>query len=218
VGQTGEGTEMARISVLLSGSGRTLQNLLDHSSSANSPLNIVRVISTRRDVAGNDVARDAGIPLTIIPRRSFDSVEAFSDEVIRTIDESATDFVVCAGFLSKLIVPERYMGRIINIHPSLLPLFGGKGFYGDRVHEAVLDSGMKVSGCTVHFIDNAYDAGPIIAQRCVPVEPNDSSSSLASRVFEAECALYPSVITEVTQGRIWLEGRTVCFGSSDEVT
>ncbi len=104
------------------------------------------------------------------------------------------------------------MGRILNIHPSLLPLFGGQGYYGDRVHQAVLDSGMRVSGCTVHFVDNAYDAGPIVAQRCVPVLPGDSVDSLAQRVFGTECELYPSVVFQVARGKIWLEGRDVQFG------
>lgn len=211
MGQTGADRGITRAVVLLSGSGRTLRNLLARAGSADFPVQFVRAISTRRRVAGNRVAEDAGIPLSIVPRREFDSTESFSDSVIACVDADEADLIVCAGFLSKLIVPDRYMGRVLNIHPSLLPLFGGKGFYGDRVHQAVLDSGMKVSGCTVHFVDNAYDAGPIIAQQCVPVLPDDSVDALAGRVFAAECELYPSVVADVARGAIWLEGRDVRF-------
>lgn len=205
---------VARVVVLLSGSGRTLANLLQHTVGEDSPIEIVQVVSTRADVAGNDVALDAGLPLEIVSRRSFDSAESFSDAIVSTLDSVEADLVVCAGFLSKLIVPDRYMGRIINIHPSLLPLFGGKGYYGDRVHKAVLESGMKVSGCTTHFVDNAYDAGPIIAQQCVPVRPGDSVDTLANRVFEAECQMYPEVIFDVACGRILLDGRVVRYQQS----
>lgn len=211
MGQTGAGSRQARVAVLLSGSGRTLRNLLEHTRRPDSPADVVQVISTRKRVAGNDLAREEGIPLEIVPRRDYDSAESFSEDVIRVIDDAGADLVVCAGFLSKLVVPDRYMGRILNIHPSLLPLFGGQGFYGDRVHQAVLDSGMKVSGCTVHFVDNAYDAGPIVAQQCVPVLPDDSVTALGQRVFEAECKLYPSVVFDVAREQIWLEGRTVRF-------
>lgn len=199
---------------MLSGSGRTLRNLLDHTGRPDAPVEIVQVVSTRKRVAGNDIAREAGLPLDIVPRRQYDSAESFSDEVVRVIEDAAVDLVVCAGFLSKLVVPKRYMGRVLNIHPSLLPLFGGQGFYGDRVHRAVLDSGMKVSGCTVHFVDNAYDAGPIVAQQCVPVKPEDTVDSLRQRVFETECELYPQVVFEVARGHIWQEGRAVRFRHS----
>jgi phosphoribosylglycinamide formyltransferase 1 len=215
VQQAARGTErdgdLARVAVLLSGSGRTLRNLLECSEPRGLPVRIARVISTRANVAGNSVATEAGIPLSVVPRREFESTEEFSQSILRVLDAEQPDLVVCAGFLSKLLVPDRYMGRIINIHPSLLPLFGGKGLYGDRVHRAVLDSGMKVTGCTVHFVDNAYDAGPIIAQRCVSVLPDDTVEAVAGRVFEEECRLYPAVIRDIVQGRTWLEGRAVQF-------
>jgi phosphoribosylglycinamide formyltransferase 1 len=197
--------------VLLSGSGRTLANLLRCIDDRENSVEIVRVISTRPNVAGNAIASQAGIPLDIVARRSFDSPASFSDAIVAIFDSEQADLAVCAGFLSKLVVPDRYIGRIVNIHPSLLPLFGGKGYYGERVHQAVLDSGMKVSGCTVHFVDNVYDAGPIIAQQCVPVIPDDSPETLARRVFEEECRLYPEVIFEIARGNIWLDGRNVQF-------
>jgi phosphoribosylglycinamide formyltransferase 1 len=203
----------ARVVVLLSGSGRTLKNLVAYSEAGQCPIRIVHVVSTRAGVLGNDVAARAGIPLTVVARREFDSTEAFSEAIVDILETENAELVVCAGFLSKLTVPERYMGRIVNIHPSLLPLFGGKGYYGDRVHQAVLDSGMRVSGCTVHFVDNAYDAGPIISQQCVPVLHDDTVETLADRVFQEECRLYPRVIGDIVQGRIWLVGRSVQFGA-----
>jgi phosphoribosylglycinamide formyltransferase 1 len=200
-----------RIVVLLSGGGRTLANLLTVIREQRLSLQVVHVISTRRTVAGNDVARDAGLPLSIIRRRDVPSDESFSDAVFKVIDDVRADLVVCAGFLSKLVVPDRFMGKVVNIHPSILPLFGGRGYYGDAVHQAVLESGMRVSGCTVHFVDNAYDAGPIIAQSCVPVSPEDDVRSLATRVFNQECAIYPSVINDVASGRIQLDGTRVRY-------
>lgn len=200
-----------RVVVLLSGGGRTLRNLLAWIESGDLTARIVRVISTRGDAPGNRIATGAHIPLTIVARRGFESNETFSEAVIELLDAEGPNLVVCAGLLTKLDVPDRYLGSIVNVHPSLLPLFGGKGFYGDRVHESVLDAGMKVSGCTVHFVDNQYDAGPIIAQRCVPVEQGDTVETLASRVFQAECDLYPRVIQDLLGGRIRLEGDRVQF-------
>lgn len=201
----------ARIVVLLSGSGRTLQNLLGWVESGDLRARIVRVISTRGDVRGNRVATAAGVPLTIIPRRGFDTTGEFSEAIVEMLDAEQPDLVVCAGFLTKLDIPERYLGGIVNIHPSLLPLFGGKGYYGARVHQAVLESGMRVSGCTVHFMDNQYDAGPIIAQRCVPVEPADTVETLAARVFQEECDLYPRVVQDLVDGRVRLDGERVVY-------
>jgi phosphoribosylglycinamide formyltransferase 1 len=211
VEQSGTDTSIARIVVLLSGSGRTLANLLECDWPDCCPFEIVRVVSTRDGVRGNQIALDAGLPLDVLPRKAFSSAEDFSDAVVEVLDSERADLVVCAGFLSKLVVPDRYLGRMLNIHPSLLPLFGGKGYYGDRVHRAVLDSGMKVSGCTVHFVDNEYDAGPIIAQRCVPVLPDDTPETLAHRVFLEECKLYPQVICDALRGKIQLEGRSVRY-------
>lgn len=202
-------TSQPRIVVLLSGGGRTLRNLLTCIEEDRLRASIARVISTKGDAPGNRIATGSRIPLTIAARRGFDSTESFSEAIIELLDAEGPDLVVCAGFLSKLEVPDRYLGSIVNIHPSLLPLFGGKGYYGNRVHRAVLESGMKVSGCTVHFMDNQYDAGPIIAQECVPVEQGDDVETLAARVFQAECELYPRVVQGILEGRIRLENGQV---------
>jgi folate-dependent phosphoribosylglycinamide formyltransferase PurN len=114
-----------------------------------------------------------------------------------------------AGFLSYWIIPDRYLGRVMNIHPALLPAFGGEGMYGHRVHEAVLARGCKVSGCTAHFVNNTYDDGPIILQRAVPVRADDTPDDLAARVFREECLAYPEAIRLFAQGRLRIEGRVV---------
>jgi folate-dependent phosphoribosylglycinamide formyltransferase PurN len=129
--------------------------------------------------------------------------------MVRLLDEARVDLVCLAGFLSYWIIPERYTGRVINIHPALLPAFGGKGMYGHHVHEAVLERGCKVSGCTVHFLSNEYDEGPIILQRCVPVYAEDTADDLAALVFREECIAYPEAIRLFAEGRLRIEGRVV---------
>lgn len=198
-----------RLGVLLSGTGRTLENLIRSVEAGELSARISVVVSSRQGVRGNEIARAAGLPLIVLPRREFPSATAFSDAVYTALDPFEVDLIVLAGFLAKLTIPARYEGRIMNIHPSLLPLFGGRGYYGERVHQAVLASGMKVSGCTVHFVDQHYDAGPIILQRCVPVLEDDTAATLAARVFEEECRLYPEAIRLFAEGRLRIEGRRV---------
>lgn len=198
-----------RLAVLLSGSGRTLENLLGCIARKELPARVEVVVSSRDGVRGIEIARAAGLPVTVIPRREFPSVDAFSDAVWAAIAPYEVDLVILAGFLAKLAIPTAFEGRVMNIHPSLLPLFGGRGFYGDRVHRAVLEAGVKVSGCTVHFVDEEYDAGPIILQRCVPVLDDDTPESLAHRVFAEECRAYPEAIRLYAEGRLRIEGRRV---------
>ncbi len=125
------------------------------------------------------------------------------------IDEANVDLVCLAGWLCLLDVPEKWLGKVMNIHPALLPSFGGKGMYGHRVHQAVIDHGCKISGCTVHFVDNTYDNGPIILQRVCPVLDNDSADALARRVFEEEKIAYPEAIRLFAQNRLTIRGRRV---------
>lgn len=198
-----------RLAVLISGTGRTLENLITLTGSGELPVRIVTVISSRPGVRGNEIAEQAGIPLTVVPRREFKSTEAFSTAIYDALLPMEIDLVVMAGFLCKITVHPEFEGRIMNIHPSLLPLFGGKGLYGDRVHQAVLDSGMKVSGCTVHFVDESYDAGPIILQSSVPVMDDDTPSTLAARVFLEERRIYPDAIRRFAAGRLRIEGQRV---------
>ncbi len=145
----------------------------------------------------------------IVRRRDFAESDAFSAAVWEAIAPYDVRLVVLGGFLHQLLVPPGWEGRVLNIHPSLLPAFGGKGMYGRHVHDAVLAHGCKVTGCTVHICDDAYDAGPIVAQRCVPVLDDDTTETLGARVFAAECALYPAVIRAFAEGRIQQHGRRV---------
>ena len=125
------------------------------------------------------------------------------------LDGASVDLVIQAGFLSLWYVPPQYDGRVMNIHPALLPAFGGHGMFGHHVHEAVLAAGCKVSGCTVHFVTNEYDAGPIIVQKAVAVHEGDDADALAARVFEQECVAYPEAIRLFAQGKLRIEGKTV---------
>ncbi len=208
-GTTGNEDKALRLAVLISGSGRTLENLITLSNRGELPARIVSVVSSHPGVRGNEIAEEAGIPLAVVPRREFKSTGEFSAAVYDALLPMEIDLVVMAGFLCKINVHPDFEGRIMNIHPSLLPLFGGKGLYGDRVHQAVLDSGMKISGCTVHFVDESYDAGPIILQSSVPVMNDDTSSTLAARVFLDERRIYPEAIRLFAAGRLRIEGHRV---------
>ena len=198
-----------RVSVLLSGSGRTLENLIRAERDGRISVEFARVVSSRSTVRGVEVARRAGIPVSIVQRRHFETPEAFSDAVHEELGREKADLVLMAGFLSKIAIPEHLNSRVMNIHPALLPLFGGQGYYGNRVHQHVLNSGMKVSGCTVHFVDESYDSGPIILQSCVPVLEGDDADALAARVFQRECELYPEAVRLFSEGRLMVTDRRV---------
>lgn len=184
-----------RVAVLISGSGTTLANLVQRIDDGRLPsVRVVAVISSRATVAGVEIARAAGLPVEIIRRRDFPDGAVFSEAVSAALDRADVDLVVLGGYLCHWALPPRYAGRTINIHPALLPAFGGQGYYGLHVHEAVLASGARESGCTVHLVDEHYDHGPILAQRRVPVLPGDTPQALAARVGAAERELLPEVI------------------------
>lgn len=197
------------IAVLLSGGGTTLQNLIDRIAAGTLPVRIVQVVSNRADAFGVERARRAGLPVDVIPRNGFPSREAFCERTFGTCRKAGARLVVLGGYLQLLQIPDDYRLKVLNIHPALLPAFGGKGMYGHHVHEAVLAYGAKVSGCTVHYVDDQYDHGPIVAQRAVEVRHDDTADILAARVFAAECALYPDVIRAVVEGRVTVTGRSV---------
>ena len=200
--------EPLRVAVLLSGSGRTLENLLKEIAAGELPARIELVISTR-ERRGAEIARAAGIPTRVLTRRAFRDEAEFSRAVYAELEARQVELVLLAGFLRRIEIRPAYHNRIMNIHPSLLPLFGGLGLYGERVHQAVLASGMKVSGCTVHLVDEHYDAGPIVVQTCVPVLEDDTPETLGARVFAAECRLYPEAVRLFAAGRLQIEGRRV---------
>jgi len=187
-----------RIAVLISGSGTTLQNLIDRIADGRLPgVEIAVVISSRSTVAGVGRAQNAGLPLEIIRVKDHPDVDEFSACMAETLDRYAVDLAVQAGWLCYWKLPERWLGKVINIHPALLPKYGGKGFYGRHVHEAVLAAGDGQSGATVHWVDNEYDHGAIIAQETCPVEPGDTAESLAARVQAIERELLPKAIIQL---------------------
>ena len=198
-----------KLAVLVSGSGMTLQNFIDVIAAGKLDATIDLVIGSRPGLLGLKRAADAKLPNFVVDRREFDDCSAFSRQVFSLCDDAGADLVCLAGWLCLLDLPERYAGRVMNIHPALLPSFGGRGMYGKRVHQAVLDHGCKVSGCTVHFVDNTYDTGPIILQRTCAVLDDDTPESLAHRVFEEEKIAYPEAIRLFHEGRLNIQGRRV---------
>ena len=199
-----------RLAVLISGGGRTLQGFIDAIAEDRLQAEISLVISSRASAAGIDRARRAGLATRVINRRDYSSTADFSRALADGIaDEGPVDLVIMAGFTSLWLIPDHLRNKVLNIHPALLPSFGGKGYYGIRVHEAVIESGAKVSGCSVHFADDSYDTGPIVLQRSVPVHENDTAEDLAARVFEAEQQAYPEAVVLFLAGRLRLEGNQV---------
>lgn len=198
-----------RLAVLLSGGGTTLQNLLDHIADGRLSAEVAVVVSSRADAFGLERARRAGIPAVTVARKGHSDVQAFNDALHTALEPHAADLVVLAGFLSLFQPRARYAGRVLNIHPALIPAFCGSGFYGHRVHEAVLAAGVKVSGCTVHFADDQYDHGPIILQGCVPVLDDDTADSLAARVLALEYELLPRAIQLLAEDRLRVEAGRV---------
>ncbi|MCI0638901.1 MAG: phosphoribosylglycinamide formyltransferase [Gemmataceae bacterium] len=198
-----------RLAVLASAGGTTLQNLLDRIADRSLSAQIGLVVSNNADAYVLERARKAGIATAVVSRKQAGSVEQFSRQIFDLCREAKANLVCMAGFLQLIRVPDDFLGRVVNIHPALIPAFCGKGFYGHHVHEAVLAYGAKITGCTVHFADNEYDHGPIILQRAVPVLDDDTPDSLAARVFDQECEAYPEAIRLFAEGRLRIEGRRV---------
>ncbi len=199
-----------RIGVLLSGGGTTFQNLQEHIEKRAVDGEIVCVISSREDAYGLVRAEKYGIPRFCVSRKQYrENLAEFNREIWRILREYSVELVVLAGFMSLLDVPEDYEGRIMNTHPALIPAFCGKGMYGHHVHEAVLEAGVKISGATIHFVDQEYDHGPIILQDAVPVLDDDTPDTLAARVMEKERELYPRAVQLFAQKRLEIQGRRV---------
>jgi formyltetrahydrofolate-dependent phosphoribosylglycinamide formyltransferase len=195
-----------RLAVLISGSGTTLQNFLDRIADGRLAARVVQVVASKAGVKGLERAKRAGVPAAVVERKQCGSVEEFSEKVFEHCRRAGADLVCLAGFLHLIRIPNDFIGRVMNIHPALIPAFCGKGMYGHHVHEAVIASGVKLSGCTVHFADNEYDHGPIIIQRAVPVLDDDTPDALAARVFVEECAAYPEAIRLFVEGRLKVDG------------
>ena len=197
-----------RLAVCVSGGGTTLQNLIDVIRARKLRASIVQVVASRPRIGAIARAEAAHIPLALASRTAKSPAE-LGLSVFDPIRRNQADLVILGGFLSLVEIPPEYLGRVINIHPSLIPAFCGKGFHGQAVHQAVIESGVKISGCTVHFADNGYDTGPIILQKTVPVLDNDTPEALAARVFQVECKALPEAIELYAHGRLRIDGRRV---------
>lgn len=201
-----------RIAILVSGHGRgsNMAAIIDACQRGEIDGEVVLVIGTRSEAPALQRAAEKGVPTRVISPRNL-SEEEYAERLLHALEKARVDLVCLAGYMRLLPVPvvQAYAGRVMNIHPALLPLFGGQGMYGEHVHQAVLESGMKVSGCTVHFVDEHYDTGPIIIQRCVPVEEDDTWETLAARVLVQEHQAYVQAVQLFAEGRLRIEGRRV---------
>jgi formyltetrahydrofolate-dependent phosphoribosylglycinamide formyltransferase len=207
-------TTPCKIAILVSGHGRgsNMAAIIDACQSGDVPASVSVVVGTRRDAPAMERARTAGVETVVLSPRAFDGDDqAYADAILQILAQRKIDLVCLAGYMRILpsSIVAAYRNRVMNIHPALLPLFGGPGMYGEHVHKAVLESGMKLSGCTVHFVDEQYDTGPIVVQAAVPVEDCDTPESLAARVLGAEHRAYVDAVRLFARGRLRTEGRYV---------
>jgi len=198
-----------RLAVFISGTGRTLKNLIDHIRAGQLTAEIVVVVSNVVNVVGLQYAEGESISIEIVERCQYGSLQEFSEANFSICRAAQADYVVLGGYLRRLEIPKDFENRVLNIHPSLIPSFCGKGYYGNIVHSKALEYGVKVSGCTVHFVDQDYDSGPILLQKAVEVYEGDTPDTLNDRVFAAECQAYPEAIELLAQGRVSVKGRIV---------
>ncbi len=188
-----------RLAALVSGGGTTLQNFIDVIAAGQLDASIEVVVSSMTNAFALERARNAGIETHVVRRRDYESQEAFSEAITAVLNQHNIDLVLGAGFLQRYIFPKEFEGKMLNVHPGLLPQYGGQGMYGHHVHEAVLAAGESESGCSVIIADHEYDHGPTIVERRVPVLPDDTPETLAARVFEAECEAYPEAVRVMAQ-------------------
>lgn len=204
-----------RLGVLISGGGTTLMNITEYIKNGELNAEIAVVISSRSAVAGVEKARNAGLNVKIIGKKDYPDIDEFSKRIEQELFAANVDLVVQGGWLCLWKIPKRYENRVMNIHPALLPSFGGQSMWGHHVHEAVLKAGCKVSGCTVHFCTNEYDKGPIIVQRCCEVKSDDTPDTLAARVFQQECIAYTQAIRLFAEGKLLIQDGKVKIVARD---
>ena len=197
------------IAVLISGGGTTLRNLIERQQREALPIDIRLVISSSPTAKGLQFAADANIPALVVEKKKGLSASEYEQLIFEPCRAAGVRYVVMAGFLKHVTIPADFENRVINIHPSLIPAFSGQGMYGLKVHQAAIDYGAKVSGCTVHFVDNHYDHGPIIGQWPVPVHDDDTAETLQARIFAAEREAYPAVLRALAAGDISISNRRV---------
>jgi phosphoribosylglycinamide formyltransferase-1 len=198
-----------RIGILLSGGGRTMVNIAQQITAGDINGEIVTVVSSRSDVAGIGRSKDLGIMPMVISRKAFDSTVAFSQAIFVQMRDQNVSLVLMCGWLCLCEIPEDFTHKVLNIHPSLLPKYGGKGMYGHHVHEAVIANGETESGTTVHFVNNNYDDGPVIIQRRCAIAQDDTPETLAAKVFTEESIAYPQAINYVIEERILVDNNQV---------
>jgi phosphoribosylglycinamide formyltransferase-1 len=203
----GQKVSPLRLAVLISGAGTTLQNLIQTIAAKRLDAKIELVVSSSATTGGMEFARTAGIPTLAVPPGNSQPPQEFSEAVFGPCRQAGVQIVAMGGFLKHVLIPPDFQNRVTNIHPALIPNFCGSGMYGQRVHETVLQSGARMSGCTVHFVDNQYDHGPIILQRSVPVLDDDTPEKLSARVFAAECEAYPEALRLIGKGRVRVENQ-----------
>ena len=196
-----------RLAVLISGAGSTMVNLQEHIARGEVPAEIAIVVSSRSDAPGIARARALGLEAEVLSRKPFRREGAFDEAAYSValaalLDRFSPDLVVLAGFMTHLGAAVLDRWPVMNVHPALLPAFGGAGFYGRRVHEAVLASGARTTGATVHFVEREYDHGPVVAQEEIPVEPGESAAELEARVQAVERRLYPRIVAAFARGEL----------------
>jgi len=201
--------KLVRLGVLISGGGTTLLNILEYIKQGRLNAKVAVVISSRSTVSGVERANNAGLDVKIVRKKDHPDIDEFSKRIEDELAAANVDLVVQGGWLCLWKIPDRYENRVMNIHPALLPSFGGQGMWGHHVHEAVLKAGCKISGCTVHFCTNEYDKGPIIVQRTCQVKDDDTPDTLAARVFEQECIAYPQAIRLFAEGKLLVQNGVV---------
>ena len=194
------------IAVLISGTGRTVKNLIDHIEAGKLDVEIRLVVSSSERAPGLQYAEKNNIPIAIVKSAAYPTTTEFSDAVFAACRKAEVEYVAMAGYLKLLEIPEDFEDKVLNIHPSLLPKFGGKGFYGRHVHHAVLTAQEEISGATLHFVNNKFDDGPIILQETVKVYPRDTIETLSDRVLqEAEFVAYPKALQAIAEGRVKID-------------
>ena len=199
------------VAVFASGRGSNFQAILDQTDKPDPDFKVVCCISDRRNAGALDLASERSIPAVILHPRDFPTEEDYSRILLEKLRTYGADFIALAGFLKKIPVGviEQFEKRIVNVHPSLLPAFGGPGMYGHRVHEAVIKYGVHWTGASVHLVEEVYDTGPIVLQEAVPVLPEDTPDDVAARVLAVEHRLLPEALRLFAQGRVTFEGRRV---------
>ncbi len=208
-----------RIAVFASGGGSNFGAMLKAIDKGELNAESVLLLTDRAGIGAIDKAEDRDIPVAVLPPSNFEGEGAFAEALLNTLANHQADFIALAGYLKKIpsSVVDAFKHRMVNVHPALLPAFGGKGMYGERIHEAVIEAGCRVSGVTVHLVDSDYDTGPIVLQEPVAVRQDDTARSLAARVLQAEHRVYPEALQLFAEGRVEVDGRTVHIRSNEDV-